>query len=406
MKEYLSNRIPLPPDPISMFRVEKPLANSAMAKTCLAFSLHGPYDPENRVCEYVAPTRRPRFSPKFLISARGLWPAFFRNAKEHPQLLALAIEYLTAKHGHSLDGNLDSAMTLASREGLDSVIAWFIEHHSPDIDMSKALLQVCSSRFRSIETVKVLVEHCAAVNGLRFDTPLLEAARRKDVRLFQTLVQLGADLRQKNTFGETPVFEAAINFCPSLELIELMWCPDSSFSHDIQKRNILHLIAGLPFSCPPIENVARWLIDHGVDPYHIDDRGYTPLHIAVENRNESAIEVLIAATGKNSGYDGCLMRYFQSTRHRTQLSTAQQIFSVDPNPTGDFGRGGGALFFLLLDICHDLDRSSCCPGTLFYARKINELLLECEEDYAPIGADLYVQLLEVLLKNPQPMTMQ
>lgn len=90
------------------------------------------------------------------------------------------------------------------------------------------------------------------------------------------------------------------------------------------------------------------------------------------------------------------MKHCQARRYKVcRLSIAQQLFAVDPHPTGDFGRGGGALSFLL----HDIDKRACRPGTLLHARKINELLLEYEEDDAPIGADLYVKFLEVLLKE-------
>ena len=406
VKEYLlSDRVPRPPDPISMFTVDEGLANLAMAKTCLVFALHGHHN-------YEHPNYSNMFRAESLKPSIGnwlMWPTFFRNAKEEPQMIELAIEYLTRKNGHSVDGSLVSAMSLACSEGLDSVITWLVDHHRADIDLSDALMQVCISRFRSIKTVKFLIENGAAVNGLRCcsrssrrkgSSPLHEAAEFRDFPLVQTLVQLGADLRQKDTFGMTPSFRAAYHGCPPIELIELLWCQDSSFSHNRREHNTLHLIADLHDDGPPIENVARWLIDHGVDPYHKDNEGYTPLHAAAGNGNESAIKVLVAATGKHSNYDGCLMRYFTITRRRVcRLSTTQQLFAVDPNPNGDFGRGGGALYSLLLEFHLDIDRRACRPGTLFYARKINALLLEYKEDHAPIGTKLDVQFLEVLLKE-------
>ena len=343
------------------------------------------------------------------INAWRIWPAFFRNAREEPQLIKLAIEYLTRKNGYSEDGSLDSAMKLACSAGLGSVTTWLVDHHRADIDLSDALMRVCISGFRSIEIVKFLIEHGAAVNGLRCNsrssgpnasTPLHEAAEFRDFRLVQTLVQLGADLRQKDAFGKTPFFRAAHYDCPPLELVELLWCQDSSFSHDHNKRNALHLIAALLDDGPQTENVAWWLIHHGVDPYHKDNQGYTPLHAAAEKGNESAIKVLTAATGKHSNYDGCLMRYIENTRCRIcRLSTTQQLFAVDPNPNGDFGRGGGALYSLLLAFHLDLERRACRPRALFDARKINALLLEYKEDHAPIGTRLYVQFLEVLLEE-------
>lgn len=165
VKEYLlSDRVPRPPDPISMFTVDRRLANLAMAKTCLVFALHGHHNYEHPKYLNISRDESPRLS----IHAWFMWPAFFRNAKEEPQLIDLAIEYLTRKKGHSVDGSLDPAMNLACSEGLDTIITWLVEHHRADLDISDALMRVCNSNLSSIETLNFLIEHGAAVNGIRF----------------------------------------------------------------------------------------------------------------------------------------------------------------------------------------------------------------------------------------------
>lgn len=81
---------------------------------------------------------------------------------------------------------------------------------------------------------------------------------------------------------------------------------------------------------PSTEEVAWWLIHHGVDPRRKSDEGLKPLHTAARHKNETAIRVLIAATGDYSDYDGCLVPYLEDPYSRPRLSTAQNLFAVDP----------------------------------------------------------------------------
>lgn len=391
VKEYLlSNRIPPPPNPISMFKVDRGFANLAMAKTCLVFALH--------------PT-----AGEFSLSAREIWRAFFRNAKEEPQLTALAIDYLTRKiKDVSLGYRYSNVMALATSEGLDPILFWLIEHHRTEINISDALFRVCRSNYRSVETVKFLVEQGAAVNELQYDrayeknsTPLHAAAGWQDVAVVQTLVQLGADPHGKDGFGMTPLSTAVqCDFgCPPLDIVKSLWCQDSWSLHDSDNQNLLYWVARLGDIGPRTEEVAWWLIHHGVNPHNRNNRGYTALHGAAEDGNESAIRLLLTATGRYAGYDGCLIVYLQSKWNRS-LSIAQQLFAVDPRPLGDFRNGGGALSSFLLARYHQLD-----PRLLrlrFYGHEIDAILLKHEQDHSFTRTDVYVQFFDVFLKEFQP----
>lgn len=393
VKEYLlSNRIPPPPDPISIFRVDRSLANLAMAKTYLVFALYST-------------------ALSFSLSDMVIWPDFFRKAKEEPQLTALAIDYLTRNDNDS-SPNRDylAAMAFASSEGLHSIMTWLVEHHRAEINISDALFRVCSSRHRSIKIVKFLVERGAAVNELQYDsdcarasTPLHAAAEEKDIALVQALVHLGADLRKKDSwFGETALLNAARSGCRSLQLIKLLWCEDSGSSLDSKNHNALYWFAAAPDDGPRTEEIVWWLIHHGVNPYHSNNHGYTALHRAAEKGNETAVRVLLTATRKFAGYDGCLTVYLQWMWTRPRLSTARQLFAVDPRPFGDFRNGGGALSSFLLAYDYQANKSPRFSRNRFCAQKIGAILLRHEQDQSYSKTEFYVQFFSVLLEEIQP----
>lgn len=391
VKEYLlSNRIPRSPDPISNFQVDIGLANLAMAKTCLLFALH------------------PTFL-KFSLEAFWTWPAYFREAKEEHQLTLLAVDYLTRKMYSSSQYCYHAAMNFASTEGLDPILSWLIEHHRAEINISDALFRVCSSKHRSIKTVKFLVEHGAAVNEHEYfsafakgSTPLHAAAMREDVALVEVLIHLGADPREKDDIGDTPLLTAAPGGFQSLELVKLLWCQDSWSSHDSENRNALYWVAVAFDYGPRTEEVAWWLIHHGVHPLNINDLGYTALHGAAQNCNETAIRLLISATGKCAAYDGCLITYLQAEDNRPRLSTVQQMFAVDPRPFGDPRNGGGALSTFLLARYNEVDESPDLPRNCFYVHQIDEILLKYEQDHSFTRTELYVQLFGLLLRELPP----
>lgn len=406
VKEYLlSNLISPPPDQISMFKVNRGLANPAMAKTCLVFALHAP-------------------EVEFALSARNIWQVFFRNAKEEPQLTALAIRYLMPKAEHgSLNTNYSAVMKLATREGLNSIIVWLVEHCRTKIDISDALFRVCSSMYRSIEIVKLLAEHGAAVDGFHYEddvrydsTPLHAAAQWKDIPLVRTLIHLGADPRKEDCLGITPLLTAVRTEDDEglpLELIKLLWCHGSSSSHDSDNRNTLYWVVSGYDHGPRTEEVAQWLVHHGVNPHEKNIEGYTALHQAARRENETAIRLLSTVIGKHAENDGCLITYLQSRWITPRLSIARQICAVDPRPFGDFRNGAGSLSsFLLarfdkddpfLRVFRPQEIDEVDPRLrLFRPEEIDAVLLRNQQDHSFTTTDLYVQFFSLLLKVVQP----
>ena len=83
VKEYLvSNRLPIAPDPLCMFRVQLPLANLAMAKTCLVYAIFALHEPNDLSLGFARESKA-----SFMRSARKKWPRFFSNAKRDSQLM-------------------------------------------------------------------------------------------------------------------------------------------------------------------------------------------------------------------------------------------------------------------------------------------------------------------------------
>lgn len=122
---------------------------------------------------------------------------------------------------------------------------------------------VIASERGNLELVKLLVQGGAFVNtthGDKFETPLMMAAVKGHAAIVAFLLTKGALLSITNSFGETALHCAAAN-------------PEG------------------------LEALKALLVVPGINA-HInakDDKGLTPLHLAVKNRNVPAIEALLAA---------------------------------------------------------------------------------------------------------------
>ncbi len=122
------------------------------------------------------------------------------------------------------------------------------------------------------ELVKILIAMSADVNadGRNGWTPLHGA---KDAATAKLLVEAGADVNAVSKKGLTPLSEAVAR--GEKELAEYLIKNGADINHKLTKteRSLLHY-AGNP-------EVARLLIDAGLDPKDRDRWGYTPLHTAV-----------------------------------------------------------------------------------------------------------------------------
>ena len=428
VKEYLvSNRLPIEPDPLCMFRVQQPLANLAMAKTCLVYAIFASYEVFGLSSGFG-----PRLEAPFLRSAKDEWPKFFSNAKNDSQLMGLAISYLTQENGYTLDGDINAAMDLAIKHHFRDIETWLVDHHRPSIDPNFALLANCKvDDIHSLDFVEFWIEQGADVNtpyvnapfanipsihkkypgfNPRGFTPLHMAASWSRVALAQLLLQNGASLKAKDYEGSTPLEVAFANSsCLTPDLIELLWFDGGQNCFDSRGNNFLHKIArarrqqrdpmdGLRNNEVLMEETVAWLINHGVDPLSKNAKGETPLHKAAITNNPTTIKALYAATGSSSKYGGCLLAFLHRVRFgERMLSTAQLLLEIDPDPLCEFKHGSRLLPFLLSEAAENakpVDGDNSAFGSEFTA-----LIFKREEDPASNKLNIYMSLLEFILKD-------
>ena len=426
VKEYLiSNRLPIAPNLLCMFRVQLPLANLAMAKTCLVYAIFAPHEPQDLPLNSGLESKA-----SFMAAARDRWPRFFNNANKDSQLMELAISYLTRKKGYTLDADINAAMIFAIERHLGDIETWLVDHHRPSIDPSHVLLAKCEvAEIHSLDFVEFWIEQGADVNArltyegsprflARASTPLHIAAYKGNVALAQLLLQHGASLIAEDDEGLTPLMVAfkVPRIMPSVrlprdtiiiprELIELLWFDGGQDCLFEKSETFLHRVAyfgcridGLVGNEVLTAETVAWLIDHGLDPLHKNAEGETPLHVAARCNNPTAIKSLYAATGRSSEYEGCLLAFLMNVWHgKRMLSTAELLFDIDPDPFGEFKYGSDILPFLISEAARyavPIDGDEFTSSSGFTA-----LILKHEEDPARTKLDLYMSYLEFILKK-------
>ena len=449
VKEYLvSNRLPTAPNPLYKFRVELPLANLAMAKTCLVYAIFAPHEPYHLSLGF-----RRKSKASFMRSARRKWPRFFSNAKRDSQLVELAGSYLSRKKGHSLDGDINTAMYFAVRHRFRDTETWLMDYHRSSINPSLVLLTKCKiDEIRPLDMIEFWIKQGADVNGPdisaldvktrtlyyrllnsypkftpRGSTPLHMAAYRSSMALAQLLLLNGASREAEDYAGSTPLevaFEEPSRL--NLDLIKLLWFDGGQNRFDSSGGNLLHKVAriksqqgdqmsSLENNAVLMEETVAWLINHGVDPLSKDAEGETPLHKAAGRHNPMTIKVLYAATGKSVEYEGCLLAFLENVRfEKPTLSTAQLLLEIDPDPFRRFPDFSGLLPFLLQNAVHHAktvndDYPSLDFGltALFLKHKeepdvpdfgsvSTTLFLKHDKDAAHTKLDLYMSFLELI----------
>lgn len=452
VKEYLvSNRLPTAPNPLYKLRVEPPLTNLAMAKTCLVYAIFASHEPRHLSLGF-----RDKSKASFMRSARMKWPTFFSNAKRDSQLVELAGSYLSRKKGYTLDGDINRAMDFAVRHHFRDTETWLVDYHRPSINPSLVLLTKCKiDEIRPLDFVEFWVKQGADVNGLdvnaldvktrtlydkllssyprftpRGSTPLHMAAYRSSMALAQLLLLNGASLEAEDHAGSTPLevaFEEPSRL--NLDLIKLLWFDGGRNRFDLSGGNLLHKVTriqcqqgdqlgGLGNNAVLMEETVAWLINNGVDPLSKDAEGETPLHKAARRDNPIAIKVLYAATGKSVEYEGYLLSFLENVRlGKRTLSTAQLLLEVDPDPFRRFPDVSGLLPFLLQNAVHhakivNTDYPSLDFGltALFLKHKerpevpdfgsvSTALFLKHDKDAAHTKLDLYMSFLELIVND-------
>jgi len=138
----------------------------------------------------------------------------------------------------------------------------------------------------------LIVEHSQDVNARGFfsdRTPLHIASRHGDVELAQVLLEHGAEIDARDIGGETPIFLASE--CEHVELVQFLLKQGADAEARKDEMDLSLLEDALVSGC--IE-VARVLLEHGVDANAQNKRGQTPLFKASEWGKPAAARLLLS----------------------------------------------------------------------------------------------------------------
>lgn len=237
VKEYLvSDRLPAALDPLCMFKIREPLANLAMAKTCLVYAIFGPrdvsYQPSSS-CEDSESDSDRELVSSFAEKAREDWVGLYQRAEKDSRLMELAILYLTCGD----TGDINAAFAFTVEYSLPDLERWLSDHYKQTIDPSLALLTKFNKHhIQSLDFVRFWLERGADVNAQFISrtkelfaplgsTPLHLAVYGGSIALAQALLQNGADPKAQNKVRFTPLivaFGPCSHYGKRLRLVELL----------------------------------------------------------------------------------------------------------------------------------------------------------------------------------------
>lgn len=142
-----------------------------------------------------------------------------------------------------------------------------------------------------------------------------------------------------------------------------------------------------------MQEMVIWLVDRAVNPYSKDIYGYTPLHKAASRNNLIVIETLVAATGRSSEYEGCLMQFLSNLDGGDRgLNTAQLLFEVDPDPFDSYEGISGLLPWMFQEIT----KYSHNPA---FGSGFPAFFLKHKEEPNQTKLEFYMSFLEVFLES-------
>ena len=189
--------------------------------------------------------------------------------------------------------NNGTAIHIASYSGWDDVVEKLMEHgakvHSRDSRGETPLHMAAASGWAS--TIEKLIEHGSSVNDKsKFgETPLHKASLSEDLDSVEMLIQHGAKrgINDKDEIGETPLHNAS--WSGSKTIIEILIRHKADINVENEKGETpLHIaINNIWFNSDLYQMIADTLIRHGADRSHKDKNGNSPddLILKLNNRH-------------------------------------------------------------------------------------------------------------------------
>lgn len=149
--------------------------------------------------------------------------------------------------------------------------------------------------------LKVLIKHGADVNALlprgeNIKIPLQVALDKANLELAKFFLQHGANLKDAESLGDSPATFAFVqtdqNDCKEMLLFLLRHGLKTEF-RNANGENLLHRFLSLADSSfNDMVEITKILIDNGVALNEVDNRGYRPIHLAIDLKNIKLVSLL------------------------------------------------------------------------------------------------------------------
>lgn len=192
-------------------------------------------------------------------------------------------EYLISK---GADVHQASVLDLAIESGDVNMIKLLVDKGA---DVNAPWILTTAVIMDNIEAVKLLIEHGASVNlpDEVNSTPLHYAVERCNIEMIKLLLAHGANIDAKNNLDETPL-HSLIHIPDNEEAVKLLL--DKGANPNTMSMGTPLLNDAVDYR---EEEFVKLLLEKGANVNSTDDKGNTPLQIAVKSNKQSMIQLLM-----------------------------------------------------------------------------------------------------------------
>jgi ankyrin repeat protein len=257
----------------------------------------------------------------------------FQYAAQNHHIDTLKLLYTRGADVNAVDRLEYSPLRVAVTQGDEQVVRLLLDFGAdPNMKLSRYPLLIDALRRNRIKIFQMLVENGADVNATREeygDTPLMYVVASQQVDVIQLLLSRGADIRAKDFGGKNVLHNLLCNKYSKPEntqLLELLL--NSNADYDAQGSSLTSFKDGsTPLICAVrrgFQESVNILLARRPDVNRKDQDGHTALYYAVEEENVAMVDMLLKH-GANPALDSELeWEAHRSTEIAEMLLTALQ----------------------------------------------------------------------------------